>query len=275
MKWRILALAAVALAAAVHAGEGKAPAQGQPEGGGGNGPRVMKQGLVAHYFKDPKEWDGHWLDRPGALPDAPPADWTFREYRYSRREPLIHHLFIRRGWFSVRWVGYVKIPPAVTDGKKTQPEAGETHEVTFELWMDDGARFWLDGKQLVDDWRPCAEDTPGAHRQATAKLSAGYHRIVVEYFQGQSLQKDDHDPAKLYWAIPSLGIDKLKIVPASHLFHADEDELDFVPSQGLSPEDLARLDAGELAPERPHGGPEGGKPEKPEKPKKGKDAGEY
>ena len=229
MKRSIFVLALAGLAAVALAA-GKGPGE-KPEGGG---PRVMKQGLIAHYFKDPTEWDGHWIEQPGALPDVPPKDWTFRGYRYSRKEPLVHHLFIRRGWFSVRWVGYIKIPPGASGGDKTgkdKPDAKEA-EVTFELWMDDGARFFLDGKKLVDDWRPCAENTPGSHRTVTAKLASGYHRVVFEYFQGQSLRRDDHDPAKVYWASPDLGI-KRKIVPASHFFHADEDELDYVPSQGL------------------------------------------
>lgn len=251
----VLAVAAIT-SAALAAGKGK------PEGSpGGGGPRVMKPGLMAHYFKDPKEWDGHWLDISGALPDVEPKDWTFREYRYSRREPLVHHLFIRRGWFSVRWVGYVKVPPAVTP-KGGGGADGEEHEVTFELWMDDGARFFLDGNKLVDDWRPCAEDTAGSHRTVTAKLATGYHRVVIEYFQGQSLKKDDHDPAKLYWASKALGI-KRQIVPASHLFHTDGDEIDYVPSQGLSQADLERLIEGELPEEK--GPPAGDKPGKGDK----------
>lgn len=259
MRRSILALAFAATAAAVLAA-GKGPGE-KPECGS---PRVMKPGLVAHYFKDPKEWDGHWLDVSGALPDVPPADWTFREYRYSRREPLVHHLFIRRGWFSVRWVGYVKVPPAVTP-KGGNAAAGGENEVAFELWMDDGARFFLDGKKLADDWRPCAEDTPGSHRPVSARLTSGYHRVVIEYFQGQSLRKDDHDPAKLYWSSEALGI-KRQIVPASHLFHTDADELDYVPSQGLSAGDLERLAEGELPETK--GPPAGDKPGK-------EDEGEY
>lgn len=72
-------------------------------------------GLVGHYYKDPDHWNGLWPDkasRPTAEVD--PNAWTFREYSYSRVEPVVNHLFIRNGWFSVRWVGYFD-PSVVED----------------------------------------------------------------------------------------------------------------------------------------------------------------
>jgi hypothetical protein len=226
--------------------------KGEPDPPGkDDGGRVMKQGLVAHYFKDPDEWGGNW--KPLQKPTVDPKQWTFREYAYSRIEPLINHLFVKRGWFSIRWVGYLKVPPALSP-----KDPGEV-DAELELWADDGVRLFLDGQKLLDDWTACPEKEPRSHRRARVKLAAGYHRLVVEYFQGESLPKDDPDPAKLYWTIPALKA-KRAIIPASHFFHADEDEKDYVPSQGLSPGDQERLKNGTEDPKKFQGPPVGDKP---------------
>jgi len=177
------------------------------------GQREYKQGLVAHYYQDSPNWGGTWPDDV-SVPNSDPLDWTFTTYAYSRKEPLINHQFIRNGWFSIRWVGYINIDPGESGPKATDPV-----EVGFELWMDDGARLFIDGSKLIDDWKACWEKDPASHRRAAVTLTPGYHRIVVEYFQGQSLEKDDKDPAKLYWTMDG----KQQIVPASHLFYTDED----------------------------------------------------
>lgn len=200
---------------------------GNPHDGG------MRQGLAAHYFRDPVEWDGHWA--AGTKPTVEAKNWTFREYKYSRLEPLVNHLFIRRGWFSVRWIGYLKVPEPKDGGAEV--------DLNIELWMDDGARLFVDGQSLIDDWVPCPEDIPEAHRIAKMTLTPGFHRIVIEYFQGESLADQDHDPAKCFWSSKALGI-KRTIVPASRFFHTDADLQDYVPSQGLSTGDLAELNGG-------------------------------
>lgn len=193
----------------------------------------MRQGLAAHYFRDPVEWDGHWA--AGTKPTVEAKDWTFREYKYSRLEPLVNHLFIRRGWFSVRWIGYLKVPEPKDGGAEV--------DLNIELWMDDGARLFVDGQSLIDDWVPCPEDIPEAHRIAKMTLTPGFHRIVIEYFQGESLENQDHDPAKCFWSSKALGL-KRTIVPASRFFHTAADLQDYVPSQGLSNGDLAELNGG-------------------------------
>jgi hypothetical protein len=181
---------------------------------------AYKDGLVAHYFKDIDEWGGVWTGEEGPNIDATP--YTFKEYAYSREEPLVNHQFIKRGWFSIRWVGYIEVPPGHNAGD-------DAVSVTFEMWMDDGARLYIDGDQIIGDWKPRWEKHRSSHRFGTLSLSPGHHRIIIEYFQGQSLQKDDKDPAKLYWTIPELGI-KSQIVPASHFFHKNSDLKDYVPN---------------------------------------------
>jgi hypothetical protein len=199
-----------------------------------DGPPVVKRdsGLVAHYFKDPTEWDGNWKE--GTKPTVDAVNWTFREYKYSRIEPLVNHSFIRRGWFSVRWVGSIDLAPGNSDKKDGKDVKGvevpaEGAEVKFEFWADDGARLYIDGEKVIDDWRHCSDASPESHRTATVKLTAGPHKIVVEYFQGESLQKDDKDPAKLYWSCEVLKM-KRQIVPAAHFSHTEADLQDYEPS---------------------------------------------
>lgn len=372
-------------------------------------------GLVAHYYSDPTNWNGSWPDLTNQ-PTGNPKDWTFCEYRYSRVEPVVNHLFIRRGWFSVRWIGWIDVgakpddatptlskldgkininpgngqneftlytsdgreitrdtladqtflgfagpakrvvvrpkgnandnaltldgspytlkngevydiqspamtvhiwndltngpgramgqwwmmiwatdasiacsrggkttakadqsvttggPPATAEkvsgqkngkrgvkakkdgknsgdavgveGKRDKPGKPEepgnggppsvpetpkppaANDYTFEILADDGCRLFIDGVTVIDDWRACAESASDALRRSSVMtLTPGRHRIVVEYFQGQSLHEGDSDPMKLYWWSESSGIPR-QIIRPSHFSHTD---LDLVP----------------------------------------------
>jgi hypothetical protein len=181
--------------------------------------KEYKEGLVAHYYRDAENWNGNWPDNR-STPTVPPEKWTFSNYAYSRVEPLINHQFIRRGWFSVRWQGILDTSPA--GGRDV------TTVYKFAIWADDGCRLYIDGQKLIDDWRACPEDSADAVREAVVILSPGKHSIVVEYFQGQSLQKGDRDPMKLYWECEERNIPR-QIIPAAHFFHTDAD---LVPAAG-------------------------------------------
>ncbi len=197
--------------------------------------KQYKSGLVAHYYMDPQNWGGKWPD-DASVPNANPAEWTFKEYKYSRVEPVINHQFINKGWFSVRWVGYfdpagretgeLKKDAAAEDGKagkkKKEPTpSGGTY--VFQILADDGCRLSIDGEVLIDDWKACDGASPDAIRKSKpVQLADGKHKIVVEYFQGQSLKQGDKDPIKLYW---STGKEKEKpqLVSASHFSHSSDD----------------------------------------------------
>ena len=181
----------------------------------------FRPGLAAHYYHDPGNWDGKWLDNI-AKPDAKAGDWTFTNYAYTRVEPLVSHLFVRAGWFSVRWKGYLTVPPAGADGKQ---------ECTYKflVWADDGCRLFIDGQKVIDDWRPCAENAPDSLRTATMKLAPGKHKLLVEYFQGQSLSQKDADPMKLSWQCDERKL-AAEIIPESQ-FSCKIDDLTVTPGR--------------------------------------------
>jgi glucose/arabinose dehydrogenase len=100
---------------------------------------------------------------------------------------------IRADAWSARWTGEI------------EAQANGLH--TFFLRSNDGARLWIDGRLVIDDWQDHATQvTPG-----TIQLEAG-HRY--------SLRLDYHDTAgraslRLLWSAPGL---PRQVVPAERLF---------------------------------------------------------
>jgi len=68
--------------------------------------------------------------------------------------------------YSVRWTGTIKPP---TSGA-----------YTFSATTDDGVRVWLDGAQVIDQWKAQAPTTVTATTTLTASVPV---EIVMEYFQ--------------------------------------------------------------------------------------------
>jgi hypothetical protein len=66
--------------------------------------------------------------------------------------------------FSVRW-------------SRQQPFRDGTYR--FEVGMDDGARFWIDGRLVVDDW----QNGPFRPHSFERYLSEGEHALVLEYYE--------------------------------------------------------------------------------------------
>lgn len=111
---------------------------------------------------------------------------------------------------------YDRLTPAIEAGARTDGRA----EYVFEIHADDGCRLYIDGKVLIDDWVACWEKSPlSMRRSPPVLLSEGMHEIVVEYFQGQSLDEGDSDPMRLYWACPQRNLPRQLVRPA-HFFHA-------------------------------------------------------
>ncbi|HQE92667.1 MAG TPA: PA14 domain-containing protein [Anaerolineae bacterium] len=66
--------------------------------------------------------------------------------------------------FSARWTRTVTL---------------EATTYRFHLWMDDGARLWIDDQLVIDEWRD------GAEREKTVELplAAGEHRLRIDYYE--------------------------------------------------------------------------------------------
>lgn len=69
--------------------------------------------------------------------------------------------------YSVRWTGFVR--------------AARTGDYTFQTRADDGARLWIDGRPVINDWKvhPVTTDEAKVHFAAGSR-----HAIRMEYFQG-------------------------------------------------------------------------------------------
>ena len=84
---------------------------------------------------------------------------------------------------------------------------------TFELYSDDGAKLYIDGKLVVDN--------DGVHdprnRRLSIKLAAGFHPIEIHYFQGPRYQI----ALQWYYTPPDR---PRQIVPPEAIFHPEKTE---------------------------------------------------
>jgi beta-glucosidase len=117
-----------------------------------------KPGLMAEFFKT-KELSG----KPDEVRNDPRISFGFLA---DRLPP-----WAEAQGFAARWTGNLTAP--------------ETGDYELELKGDGGARLWLDGKQLIDDWK----DNGGATRPArtfVVHLRKGVpQRIRLEYMRLQ------------------------------------------------------------------------------------------
>ncbi|HEX8531942.1 MAG TPA: PA14 domain-containing protein [Cytophagales bacterium] len=106
--------------------------------------------------------------------------------------------------FSVRWTGKLLAP---ADGK-----------YKFMVNVNDGARLWVGGKLVLDEWRL----EPGRQYQAEIELQGGrYYNVKLEYFNGPQL-----GIMQLSWESPENRISLFglelyaepEIIPSKYLF---------------------------------------------------------
>gem|GEM_PF-2115909 len=96
--------------------------------------------------------------------------------------------------FSVRWIG------------KVEPLYSQTY--TFYVTHNDGARLWVNGQQLVNDW---VNRTTAIERSGTISLVAGVKvDIKLEYYDNTG-----NASVKLEWSSPSQA---RQVIPATQLY---------------------------------------------------------
>ena len=96
--------------------------------------------------------------------------------------------------FSIRWTGQV------------QPLYSETY--TFYSTHNDGARLWVNGQQLVNDW---VNHASAVEQSGTISLTAGVkYDIVLEYYENTNSAS-----VRLEWSSPSQA---RQVIPASQLY---------------------------------------------------------
>ena len=136
-------------------------------------PVAAKPGLRYKYY------EGRW----GALPN-------FGSLKVIKRGELANFSLSPARtdrYFGIVYTGYIKID---NSGK-----------YTFYTKSDDGSKLYINGKQLVDNDRVHA----ARERSGSVRLSAGYHKIEVRYFEnayGQKLTVSYRGPRVSKRAIP-------------------------------------------------------------------------
>jgi hypothetical protein len=164
-----------------HAGQGNGPGAGlwaTPGLGGASTMKPLKgHGLAGTYFT------GRDLTHQVAARQDAEIDFDFFQERPANVPEE----------FCVRWTGYIK------------PTYSEAY--TFSMISDDGARLYIDGKLLIDDWHEHAK----FDNRAQIPLIAGHkHDITVEYFEngwGEAY-------VQLSWSSAS---QPLEVIPSSAL----------------------------------------------------------
>ena len=149
-------------------------------------------GLVGDYFSNQNLSGSPTLTRTDATVD----------FNWGTAAP---HASLPADGFSVRWSG------------KVQPQFSETY--TFYTYTDDGARLWVNGVQLVNDWN----GHPATENSGTIALTAGQqYNIVMEFFDGAV-----DAVARLSWSSAST---PKAVIPQSRLYPPSPPTVPSAPS---------------------------------------------
>jgi titin len=149
-------------------------------------------GLVGDYFSNQNLTGFPTLTRTDATVD----------FNWGTAAP---HASLPADGFSVRWSG------------KVQPQFSETY--TFYTYTDDGARLWVNGVQLVNDWNghPATENSG-----AIALVAGQQYNITMEFFDGAV-----DAVARLSWSSAST---PKAVIPQSRLYPPSPPTIPAAPS---------------------------------------------
>lgn len=129
-----------------------APAAAQPQGAVARAQAAVGDGLRGDYY-DGLNFEHFIKTRRDALID----------FNWNHEQPMPG---VPAEEFTVRWTGWL-VPPV-------------TGHYVLHLAVDDGARLWLDGKQLLDEWR----GQPLGYYVVPVDLQAGRpYRLRLDYCQ--------------------------------------------------------------------------------------------
>lgn len=103
---------------------------------------------------------------------------------------------VTSGSFSVRWEGKIK------------PTYSETY--TFKIIHDNGARLWVNGVQIINQWNDSGTSTPGTHTGTIALTAGQFYDIKAEWNEGGVVAE-----FQLLWSSAS---QSEEIIPAEVLY---------------------------------------------------------
>jgi PA14 domain len=149
--------------------------------------------LLASFFGGKHAYQKFYLARHGLMGEYY-SDRDLRDLFSKRKDFSINFRWLHRPPlprfkaenFSVRWTGFVK--------------AEKEGDYQFSTYVDDGCRLWVDDTQLVE---------------AKIRLSPGFHKIKLEYFQGEG-----DTVVKLFWKRP--GDSSKSIIKPIYLYPSEE-----------------------------------------------------
>jgi len=143
---------------------------------------IQGDGLGAAYFANATLEGDAALLRTDAVVDF---DWTA-----ATPDPVIP-----AGDYSARWAGLIV--------------AAQSEEYTFSVECGDGARLWVGGRLVIDDWT----DQPSSLRTGTLQLEAGtLYSLRLEYYQ-----RTTPSIVRMSWSSASVA---QSVIPVDALFTA-------------------------------------------------------
>lgn len=127
------------------------------------------------------------------------TDTSWNDLAMVRLDPTIDATFhgspdlrLSDEMFAVRWTGRV-----------TAKVSGPT---TFTTYTDDGARLWVDGALVIDQW---VNQSPTRHSTVVNLVAGQTYEVLMEYFENGGGAM-----ARLLWSAPGL---PEEAIPASHV----------------------------------------------------------